>query len=278
MPLNLKLTDLPESITRLPAFPRIISELLADLDDENSSMLTLARHVERDPVVTGRILSAANRILYYEGWPEVRDIYTAVSLIGFTRIREIVLTTSMVSFSGHCRTRFSWEHSLAVGISAQELAQRVEVNPHVALVAGLLHDVGQLWMSCIHPLEFQQARLLVEVHGKEICAAEKELFGFDHCTIGAMIARHWRLPADVAAAIGHHHAPSDEAAAQKLVSITHVAELIANALDLPSRNVNRVTRLSPAAHKCLGVDWSQDCSALFGAIEARYQYASAIFD
>ncbi|MDR0737299.1 MAG: HDOD domain-containing protein [Zoogloeaceae bacterium] len=277
MPLNLKLAELPESITRLPAFPRIISELIADLDDENSSMLTLARHVERDPVVAGRILSTANRILYYEGWPEVRDIYTAVSLIGFTRIREIVLTTSMVSFAGHCRTRFSWEHSLAVGIAAQELAKRVEVNPHVALVAGLLHDVGQLWMSCIHPLEFQQARLQVEVHGKEICAAEKKLFGFDHCTIGAMIAHHWRLPADVTAAIGHHHAPSNEAAAQKLVAVTHVAELIANALDLPNRDVNRVECLSPAVNTLLGMDWSKDCSAFFGAIEARYQYAATIF-
>ncbi|MDR1351562.1 MAG: HDOD domain-containing protein [Zoogloeaceae bacterium] len=278
MSLNLKLADLPESIARLPAFPKIISELLADLDDENSSMLTLAQHVERDPVVTGRILSAANRILYYEGWPEVRDIYTAVSLIGFTRIREIVLAASTVSFAGHCRTRFSWEHSLAVGIGAQELAQLVNVNPHVALVAGLLHDVGQLWMSCIHPLEFQRARLLVEVHGKEICAAERELFGFDHCTIGAMVAHHWRLPADVVAAIGHHHTPSDKAATQKLVAITHMAELIANALNLPHRNVNRVTRLSPVVHKTLGVDWSQDCSALFGAIEARYQYASVIFN
>ena len=278
MPLNIKLAELSETINRLPAFPRIISELLTDLDDENSSMLTLAQHVERDPVVTGRILSAANRILCYEGWPEVRDIYTAVSLIGFTRIREIVLTTSTVSFAGHCRVRFSWEHSLAVGIAAQELAQRVDLNPHVALVAGLLHDVGQLWMSCIHPLEFQQARLLVEVHGKEICAAEKELFGFDHCTIGAMIAHHWRLPEDVAAAIGHHHAPSDKAAAQTLVAVTHMAELIANALDLPCRNVNRVVRLSPVVNARLGIDWSEDCSALFGAIEARYQYAAAIFN
>ncbi|MDR2365132.1 MAG: HDOD domain-containing protein [Zoogloeaceae bacterium] len=277
MPLSLKLEDLPASIDRLPAFPRIISELLTDLDDDNSSMLTLAQHVERDPVVAGRILSAANRILYYEGWPEVRDIYTAVSLIGFKRIREIVLTTGTASFAGHCRARFSWEHSLAVGIGAQELAPLVNVNPHVALVAGLLHDLGHLWMSCIHPLEFQRTRLLVEVHGKDVCAAERELFGFDHCVIGAVIAHHWRLPADVVAAIGHHHLPSDNAATQKLVAITHVAELIANALDLPCRDINRVTRLSPVAHKTLGVDWSQDCSALFGAIEARHQYASVIF-
>jgi putative nucleotidyltransferase with HDIG domain len=278
MPLDLKPEDLSASIARLPAFPRVISELLADLEDENSSMLTLARHVERDPVLTGRILSAANRILYHEGWPEVRDIYTAVSLIGFARIREIVLAASAVSFAGHCRVRFSWEHSLAVGIGAQELAQRVNVNPHVALVAGLLHDVGQLWMSCVHPLEFQQARLLAEAHDKEICAAERELFGLDHCAIGAMVAQHWRLPADVVAAIAHHHMPSDKAAAQKLVAITHVAELIANALDLPCRAANQVVRLSPVAQETLGVDWSQDCGALFGAIDARYQYASVIFN
>jgi putative nucleotidyltransferase with HDIG domain len=273
-----KLEDIPESIIRLPAFPSVITELLGDLDDDNSSMMALARHAERDPVVTGRILSTANRMLRYEGWPEVHDVYIAVSLIGFARIREIVLTTCIVNFTGNfCSKRLYWGHSLAVGIGAHELAGMVGVNPNIALVAGLLHDVGQLWMSYFHPREFQETRLQVAVHGREICAAERERFGFDHCRVGEVVSRHWQLPEDIVCAIAHHHAPDDKAAANKLAAITCMAEYIANALDLPCRDVNRVDRLPDAILETLGIDWRQDCSALFGAIDARYQYASMIF-
>ncbi|MDR1887859.1 MAG: HDOD domain-containing protein [Zoogloeaceae bacterium] len=273
-----KLADIPESIVRLPAFPGVITELLNDLDDDNSSMLALARHVERDPVVTGRILSAANRMLRYEGWSEVRDVYTAVSLIGFARIREIVLTTCIVSFTGvFCSKRFYWGHSLAVGIGARELAAMVNVDPNTALVTGLLHDVGQLWMSYFHPLEFQQTRLLVEVHGREVCAAEREHFGFDHCQVGEIVARHWGLPEDVIVSIANHHTPDEQAAKNKLVAITGMAERIANALDLPCRDINRVDNLSPAILHTLDLDWTQDHSDLLGAIDARYQYAAMVF-
>ncbi|GHU13369.1 HD family phosphohydrolase [Betaproteobacteria bacterium] len=278
MPPPFKLADIPDTVVRLPAFPGVITELLDDLNDDNSSMLALARHVERDPVVTGRILSAANRMLRHEGWPEVRDVYTAVSLIGFSRIREIVLTTCIVSFTGiFCSKRFYWGHSLAVGIGARELAATVNVDPNTALVAGLLHDVGQLWMSYFYPLEFQQVRLLVEVHGKEVCAAEREHFGFEHCQVGEIVARHWELPADVIAAIAYHHTPDESAAKNKLVAITCMAENIANALDLPCRDVNRVDGLPPGILQTLKLDWSEDHSDLLGAIDARYQYASMIF-
>jgi putative nucleotidyltransferase with HDIG domain len=278
MPSPFKLSDIPESVARLPAFPGIITELLGDLDDENSSMMTLARHVERDPVITGRILSAANRMLRYGGWPEARDVYTAVSLIGFSRIREIVLAICIVNFTGFfCSKRFYWGHSLAVGIGARELAATAGVDPNTALVAGLLHDVGELWMSYFHPLEFQQVRLLVGVHSMEVCAAEHEHFGFDHCQVGEIVGRHWGLPEDIVAAIAHHHRPDEQMAKNKMVAIAYMAERIANALDLPCRDVNRVDDLSPAILHTLNLDWRQDHSDLLGAIDARYQHASMIF-
>lgn len=278
VPLQVQRADVLSSIARLPAFPGVITDLLADLDDDSSSMMTLARHVERDPVVTGRILSVANRMLRQEGRFEVRDVFTAVSLIGFARIRDIVLTTCIASFTSQFRGRnYYWKHSLAVGIGAQELARRALVNLDYALVAGLLHDIGQLWMAYFHPLEFQQARLRVEVHGVPVCEAEAELFGMDHCEVGRLVAEHWNLPAEVADAIFFHHAPDERAAANKLVALTHLAELIANALDLPYREENQVAHLSSAVCRALELDWSESLAPLLGQIEARYRYAATLF-
>ena len=267
-----------QEISRLPSFPQVVNELLPVLDDDGSSMMVLAQHVERDPVLTGRILSAANRLLRSEGWQEVRDVYTAASLIGFSRIREIALTTSIANLNGHFASQhFHWAHCLAAGIAAQELALRAKSDQNGALVAGLLHDIGQLWLAYFHPLEFQQVRLQVEVHNMEICEAEQMMFGMDHTKIGGIIAEHWQLPTDITAAIAHHHDPDNKLASNPTVAAVHLAEAIIQALDLPHRDMNYVFRVSSTACRTMGVHWGEESFALLGAIDARYQYALSVF-
>ncbi|MCL2022023.1 MAG: HDOD domain-containing protein [Betaproteobacteria bacterium] len=267
-----------QEVSRLPAFPLVINELLHVLDDDTSSMMVLAQHVERDPVLTGRILSAANRLLRAEGWQEVRDVYTAASLIGFSRIREIVLTTCIANLNGNFASQhFHWGHCLAAGVAAQELALRAKGNQNGALVAGLLHDIGQLWLAYFYPLEFQQVRLQVEVHDMEICEAERVMFGMDHSEIGGIVAEYWQLPKDITNAIVNHHDPDDKAARNPTVAAVHLAEAIIQALDLPYRDLNYVFRVSSAACRTLGVHWGEESFALLGVIDARYQYALSVF-
>ncbi|MDR0528629.1 MAG: HDOD domain-containing protein [Zoogloeaceae bacterium] len=271
--------DIVRQVESLPAFPQIVIELMADLEDDSASMMTLARHIERDPIITGKVLAAGNRLLRHEGWPEARDVYTAVSLIGFSRVKKIVLAASIADFTvNFVGKHFHWAHSLAVGIAAQELALRVNVNPDCALVAGMLHDLGQFWLAYSYPLEFQQVRLSVEVHGADVCAAEQERFGMDHCEIGRIVAEYWRIPADLVSAIANHHAQNEKALTEKIPALTHIADVIVQALDLPRREFNRVSRISSLACRTMGINWNDEESIqILGAIDARYQYASEIF-
>jgi hypothetical protein len=57
----------------------------------------------------------------------------------------------------------------------------------------------------------------------------------------------------------------------------HVAEVLANALDLTGREENRVTSLSSAACNALGLTWDESTRALFGRMEARSRHANALF-
>jgi len=267
-----------QEVSRLPAFPQVVYGLLSDLEDENASMMAMAQHVERDPILAGRILSTANRLLRNEGWPEVREVYTAVSLIGFAQIREIVMTTCISGFNRNLASQhLQWAHSLATGIAAQELAARAICNQNEALIAGLMHDIGQFWLAYVRPLEFQQVRLQVEVHNVEISEAERAMFGVDHCEVGRVIAEYWQLPDEITAAIANHHAPDDKMAGNPIVASVHLAEMIVQALDLPHRDLNYVSRLSSIACRTLNIEWDKDNSALLGAIDARYQYALSVF-
>lgn len=276
----MQLTD-QEIISRLdvlPAFPSVVVGLLAALDDEGATLGTLAHHVERDPVVAGRVMALANSAVMRSHGQHVHDIVTATSMIGVSRVREIVLGISLAEFTHAGKaTPAYWEHSVGTAIAAQELARSCGISTEMAFVTGLLHDIGQLWLANGHPLQFAAARHAVIHDGVPVLEAEKRIFGLDHCHIGALMCSHWQLPEEMINAVRLHHAP-DAMADNKLVALVHVAEVLANALDLGRHEENQVSYLSAAACARLNIDWNEEhMPYLFGKIEARAQNAAVVF-
>lgn len=278
MPVQLSETEINERAINLPAFPRVVNDILQTLDDENANLSALVHFVERDPVITARIVSIANSAAMggrHSG--QLRDVTMAVSLIGLARIREIVLAVSLADFAQKSQmSSYFWEHSVAVAITAQELGRFTHISPDYALVAGLLHDIGQLWMARFYPLEFQMMRSTVNLSERGIIEVERQYFGMDHCEVGQVLASRWALPAPVIAAIRYHHDPTP-VLSEKLADLTHVAEVLSNALDLTGREDNQVAALSDAACAAIRFDWEQDLNALFGKIEARTEHACRVF-
>ncbi len=278
MALRISEHDVHQRALVLPAFPRVVNDILATLDDDNATLGTLVRLVETDPVITARIVSVAGAAAQgIRSGHQLRNVQTAVSLIGLSRVREIAIGVSLAEFAqqSHMSSYF-WEHSVAVGITAQEIGRFTHISPDHALVAGLLHDIGQLWMARCQPLEFQMVRNALNAGVRSIVDVEREYFGMDHCEIGAMLATRWQLPAPIVEAIRHHHAPPSQP--ERLVDLIHVAEVLSNALDLTDRLDNQVSTLSDAACAAIGLDWDDESlHALFGKIEARTEHACRIF-
>ena len=258
---------------KLPAFPKVLQHIIAALDDEESSLNSLVEFLQRDPVLTGKVLARANQLLRVERRPELRSIYGAVSFIGMHKLREIVLTASLADFAQRSQaSAHFWEHSLAVAIAAQELSLQVGLNPDYAFITGLLHDLGQLWLAYHQPRQFDAARALVARDGVPICEVERSLFGMDHGEIGGLVAGYWELPEDIRLAIGQHHRV-DGPWESRLLAVIHMAEGVCNGLDLPPRPGNQVVHLSFSAATLIGLDWGAVPLDLFGRIEARFAFA-----
>lgn len=278
MPCQLTATEIRERAINLPAFPKVVNDILETLDDENATLGSLVHFVECDPVITARVLSIANSAaMGGRHGVQLRDVSMAVSLIGLARVREIVLAVSLADFARKSQmATYFWEHSMAVAITAQELGRFAHVSADYALVAGLLHDIGQLWMARFYPLEFQMVRSTLNFSERGIIEVERQYFGMDHCEVGGILAGLWALPKAVLAAVRHHHDPAP-ALSEKLVDVTHIAEVFSNALDLTGREDNQVAYLSEEACAAIGFDWAQDINTLFGKIEARTEYACRVF-
>ena len=265
----------------MPAFPRVISDILATTDDPEANLNVLTDLVKFDPVLAGRVLFQANTALSrLRHRYVVQNIYNAIMLIGIGKVRQMTLISSWSDFvrkvaPGNHVAMF-WQHSAAVGICGEELATEVEaqVSSSAALVAGLMHDVGQLWLFRSYPDAFQDAWNASLDHAEGIEVTEKKHFGACHGEIGAWLAEYWSLPSQIVAAIRHHH-DCDNVLDEGIVPLIHVAEVLSNALDLTGRKENRVTKISSAACQRLGIVWNDASRPLFGRIDARSRHINA---
>lgn len=267
---------------KLPYFPLVISHILATIDDPDANLNVLAKQIEHDPIIAARVLSLANSVsTRTRQKQDVHDIYAAISMVGLGRVREMALLSSIARYAekvGPDTVPFTfWQHSIAVGVCAVELAHQTDfISPSRAMVAGLLHDIGALWLFCFRSSEYQALLGHNMTKSGDGCGVEKAHFGVDHAEIGSMLAAHWCLPIGICEAIKFHHKP-DECLQSSLVPIIHVAEVLGNALELTHRNENHVRYISTGACNKLGLKWNSDSHALFGCIEARSRHANQIF-
>ncbi len=270
--------EIADRLQDLPAFPTVVRDVLATIDDEDSHLRTLTDHLEHDPVLGARVLSMANQPHGHMGAQPVADLYAAVTLVGMRRIREVVASVALVDFARRsgCSPSF-WQHSLAVAIAAEELATRFDRDRGRALVAGLLHDVGALWLSTCRPDDLDALITHPASDGAPREEVERTVFGMDHAAIGRSMALAWKLPADIANAVRDHHAPRSDAATP-MVAITHLAELVCLGLDLPARAHHEIARVSDIVHGQLGAAWSDALPELLAIVQARVAFEVAALD
>lgn len=264
--------DVIARVDALPAFPTVVTRILATLDDERAAVGVLEQHLQSDPVISARVLAEANRLVRHSGRDPVGELHTAVSYLGLRRVHDVVVATSLLDFArnSHCSTAY-WERSLAVGLCAQELAALADAHPDHALVAGLLHEVGTLWMQVCHADEYQQALIEQQVQSRDLPEAEHALLGLDHLQVGRLLATHWGLPHDIVEAMAWHRTPP--AQPTPLVAVVHLARVICCGLDLPFDAACSVRTVSAAALHQLVDDWPDRLPELLGRLQVRHAQA-----
>jgi len=125
----------------LPAFPRVVLQILQTLDDPDASLSLLSRQVETDPVVAARVLALCNRAADAgPGRAPVNDVFTALSLVGMARVRAVATTIKIASFmqdfAPPAALGYYWSHSLACAVCGVEVAHYT----HAECVRGRLPD------------------------------------------------------------------------------------------------------------------------------------------
>ena len=143
-------------------------------------------------------------------------------------------------------------HALATQRAAEEIGRAVGWTERDELaVAALIHDVGRLVISRLHP-GYKTFFDAVSRTPEQRVRDEREQLGIDHALVGGVLARRWNLPQRLAVAIERHH--SDDA--DGLAAMVAAADMVAH---YSQGEAISPERLHAAVERCgLGADGLRD--------------------
>ncbi|MBI3075644.1 MAG: HDOD domain-containing protein [Deltaproteobacteria bacterium] len=228
-------------IPDLPAMPAIAARVMKLLADPMTDAERLRRVISADPALTARVLRIANSAFY--GCPrEIRTLTTAISVIGFRAIRNLVLGVSAGSLferAGLAKQLF-WDHAVGAAIVSCLIAGQIRrVEREEAFIAGLLHDIGQVLLYHADPDRYRQVLEAVYNDGADTVATEDEILGFNHTELGGQVIHKWKLFEDLEMAVRFHHSLPPELPANRggftLAAVVNLADQICTRLGIGRR-------------------------------------------
>lgn len=188
--------------------PPVLADILSLIGRDDATGTKLLKSILKNTNISARVLKTANSA--FRGG-EVNNIDQAIMVLGENLVKCLVFSISIYdhivsSDSGRDREYGRlWRHLLETASAAKNLALIVKFeSSEKAYVAGLIHDIGRLFLLRYFARESYQVVGMV-ARGRTLLEAERQHLGIDHQEIGLVIARRWNLPEFLQEAVRNHH-------------------------------------------------------------------------
>ena len=194
----------------LPPFPEIITRLREMIEDPDTGINDVARVIQSDPVLAGRLIHLANSVFGSSSVFFATELTRALSRLGLKMAMDLAYSLKVPNLFKEDTLidhRLFWRHSLGLGIMSSKIAQSLGANSSEvshAYLGGLMRQIGILLFSNLIPEEY--GAFLKEV--EESLKAEKETpnqtiglinlesfeqntFGLSSAELGAAFIEKW---------------------------------------------------------------------------------------
>ena len=187
----------------LPSLPEVALKVRKALADDSVSSAEIARLLGTDPALAARVLKTANSALFYRGSKPITSLLNAVARLGQRMIRNVALSyAAQQVFIGYGSAELRaylvgiWQHSVHVAALAHMLARvRSQANADDAFLAGLLHEIGKLYI-------LMRAKTNAEMLAST--AEFQSVLAAWHARIGGAVLEAWELAPELVAAVRDH--------------------------------------------------------------------------
>ena len=222
-----RLAEAFEAVERFPVLLESRERVMAAATAETARVSDIVDAVESDVALTISVLRFANRS--GRGTGGVSTIPEALDILKPSGVLALAGTAPVYDFF---EPNGGWElrpehfrvHALATQRAADGIARVTGYGERDELtVAAVLHDVGRLVISRLHPGYKPYLDSALRSPEQRV-RDERDKLGIDHALVGGVLARRWNLPQRLAVAIERHHADD----AEGLAAMVAAADMIAH--------------------------------------------------
>ncbi|MEJ0039099.1 MAG: HDOD domain-containing protein [Gammaproteobacteria bacterium] len=193
-------TELSSGKVDLPGFPDIVARVQHVLADDNCSTDKVVKVLGTEPVLAGQLMSVANSVALNPSGKSISDLRTAVARVGLNTVRTATIAYAVKLLRAGAELKGIapqlnelWQRNVSVASISYVLARkRTQVNPDTALLTGLLHGVGRLYImtrAVRHPGLFSNP-------------STYQLIERDwHLSIATALLENWEIAPEIVAAV-----------------------------------------------------------------------------
>ncbi len=223
--------QIKQHIDSFPVLPLTVTRLIEAADDPECSVKDIVEILHSDQSLSLTVLKIANSALF--GRPQkAASIKMAVVILGFDEVQRIALTKALIYSCKILATQHRpfinrfWEHSFACGMAARAIAPKLSINPEIALIGGLLHDIGKLIMLDTFADDYALDRWMTTFSTAESRQEELRMFSFSHDQLGGRLLRKWLFPENLITAVSYHHCPEEAVQQSGFAHAIQLADLL----------------------------------------------------
>ena len=195
--------ELAAGAVTLPSWSKVTERARTALAAPNFDVDELARLLGAEAGLAVRVLTLANSAMFMRGGRPLSDLKLAILRVGHDMLRSAVYAHALLQLRQAPKLQRLrailqqlWRESTQVAALARLVAARTaSADPDAALLAGLLHNIGKLYLH-------------VRLDGREDVAANAPLavtlLTAWHARIGAALARNWQMPESLCQSAAEH--------------------------------------------------------------------------
>ncbi len=195
----------------IPPQPRVLQELQSELARGVLDVRVLSRIIAKDPGIVAVLFKVVQSAAFrkYQPFESLEHILQAIGLQQTGNlVRAIALSSAMPAKHNQKAFEAYWSRSQAISelamLIADERVMVCNIFPDQACLAGIFHDCGvpvlmQRFSTYCKSMRLDERGVWPDL------AEEDARFNADHCVIGYLVGRHWKLPDFICDAIRYHH-------------------------------------------------------------------------
>jgi HD-like signal output (HDOD) protein len=197
--------ELASGDVRLPSFPDIAQRVQRALEDPRATPVQVARVIGIDAALAARVLRLANSAFLNPSAKPITELQQAVNRLGHQLVRCTAVSFALQQMNAgdgvaalRPQLQELWRKGTLVASIAYVLARETRAaNPDEALVAGLMHNIGSLYIA-----------VRAHQHGAVLGAddAATRVLGNGHPRIAGAILGHWKFAPSIVSAVSNQNA------------------------------------------------------------------------